>query len=629
MRLPSLICALQLSLLALTPAAGAAIPNPDAGEVPVAQAGAAGADALPTGGEAPQDPLRVLTPGGIDPLERAWFAPAQGARDRVDRLRWVAEQAGFENLDAPAQAVLAGALGVTGLERAELAVELSPLLPAAQAAYARELWSNGDPGAALQAWWAAACGLWKHLEAFLWFSATTSVVLLAACLGAGAGYLALRGLTALPLAARDLGELLEPAMQGFARIALLASLVLAPAVFGEGLLGSLLVLYALAVVYATPAARKALIGAAAVALLALEPGARGVGRVLGAVGADPLAEATWSSEQGFLDPVDSERLDEGSDRDALALHAVARRYRRAGDLATAAAQFGALVSAQPDDPVLLNDLANLHFAQREMEEAIGLYRKAAKFSESPEIWFNLSQAHGNRIEIGQHDRALDVAQSIDRVRVGELTQRLSEARSTFVADLPIPTSRYRQRLYEGAGAPVAEQLRERWAPGRLGAHPAAATIAFVLMTAAGVGARRRLAVSSWCGQCSAIVPPSPGTGQPPPLCEVCRNEREASFRKGIEPLPPRPYRMLGHRVLGALAMVWPGFGPRSQRPLAALVGLIGLSLVGSAGLWGRTLLPDPMAVGDAAQLFTAMTCSAGAALYLTAVGFQWHAREGP
>jgi len=577
--------------------------------------------------EGTSSPASAVAPGGIDVLERAWFAPAPSLRDRVKRLRWVAEQAGFENLDAPSRALLVGGLSPLPLERSELAVELAPLLPASQAALAAELWSNGDPGGSLRSWGSAALGLWFHLEAFLWFSATASLVLLVAGLAAGGGYVVLRGLTALPLAARDLGEVVDPTMQGFARGALVVSLVLAPAVLGEGALGAWLILYTGAVVYARPRARKALIAAAALVVIALDPGARLVGKVLGAVGRDPLGQATWASEQGFLDLVDVARLREGSDRDSLVLHAVARRHRRAGDLSTADAQLGALLAANPEDPVLLNDIANVRFARRELGDAIEYYRRAADLYESPEVWFNLSQAHGNRIEIGQHDNALAVAQGIDRVRVGELTQRLSESRSLFVADLPLPTVRYQTRIFEGAGAPFAEQLQQRWAPGWLGAHRAALPAALGLLTAFGIGARRRLAVSGWCASCSAVVPPTT-VGEPPPVCEACRNERDARARNRVEELAQRPHRLLVHRVLGGLALALPGFGPCAGRPMAALFGLFGVALMVTAWFWGRDLFPDPLAIGGAIYLVGGFALGLGVSLYAAAALLQrWPARN--
>ena len=616
MRLSNGACTLVLWLLAW---GGWGLPPAVAD--PGAPDGEASAAAVESADEPTREPApagtRVLSPGGIDILERAWFAPAGNLRDRVERLRWVAEQAGFENLDAPARAVLFGELSSLPLERSELAVELAPLLPAAQAALAADQWSNGNPGGSLRSWSAAALGLWFHLEAFLWFSATASVALLAAGLAAGFGYVLLRGLTALPLAARDVGEWIEPTMQGFARVALVASLVLAPAVLGEGALGALLVLYAGGIAYARPRARQALIAAAAVVVVALDPGAQLVGRVLGAVGADPLGGATWASEQGFIDPVDAARLREGSDRDSLVLHAVARRHRRAGDLATADAQLGALLATHSDDPVLLNDIANVRFARRETEAAIDYYREAAELGDSPEAWFNLSQAHGNRIEIGLHDDALAEAQRIDRLRVGELTQRLSESRSLFVADLGFPTARYRARVFADADAPFAEQLRHRFAPGWLGAHRAVLPVAFALLTALGFWIGRHLPLSGWCESCSAVVAPAQGA-TPPPLCEACRGERDARARGRLDALPKRSHRLLAHRALRLAALVVPGCGPCTARPVAALLGLFGAALMGVAGWWAGALFPDPLAVGAAAVIVGGVGVALGAGLYVVA-----------
>ncbi len=575
-----------------------------------------------------QESARVLSPGGIPSLEQAWFTPAYGLPERAKQLRGAADRAGLESVDAAARAVLLGKLGADRREEAEAAVLLAPDLPSAHAALAEARWAEQDTVGAARAALDALARSVVHLEAMLWTTATAGWFLFVALIAGGFGYIALRGVAALPLVAHDFGEGFESTMLAPARWALVASLLLAPVALGEGPLGALAVLFLLGLIYGEAADRRALVAAAVFAFVALHPVAQGVGRALVAFGSDPLAEAAWSSERGFIDPVEAERLFARGDRDPLAMHAIARRTRRAGDLEAAEARFLALAAAEPDNPVLLNDLGNLRYHQGLLNEATGLYQRATTQLESAVIWFNLAQAHGRNIEVTQHEDAFTVAQDLDRALVGALAERIGNAEQGFVADLPLPGGHIRRRMLLGSGSAFADQTRRAWAPGRLGFHPGVGAGVFLLLFVVAATWRKRFARSQWCSQCAAIAPGLAGVDAAlDALCDACRaaqGQRRQRWQQEAEPVAQWPrYVRLVFRVLG---FFFPGAGLTIPRPLAAWAGLSGAALALAVWWYGSDRIPDPLAMGAAATWVALLLGVLGGGFYLLAA---WrHARAG-
>jgi len=115
------------------------VAKPEAG----APALAAAADSAAVTSISGEDPVRAA-------LWRAWATPLD-LHERVLRVQRAGLSAGIGDLDGPAWALLLDPAFGTKLQRAELAVELAPELPAAHAALASAQLDQGQIGAAAAA----------------------------------------------------------------------------------------------------------------------------------------------------------------------------------------------------------------------------------------------------------------------------------------------------------------------------------------------------------------------------------------------------------------------------------------------------------------------------------------------
>jgi tetratricopeptide (TPR) repeat protein len=572
---------------------------------------------------AAQPVRRAPVAAEIESLERAWTAPARRLEERVSRTRAVADELGVGSLDPLARALLLDTGEGTPLERAAGAVALAPDLPAAHWALARAGWQSGAGiMRVLAAGWNAVVALPEHLEASLWLGATASVLAFVALLAAGLAFIAGRGLAALPHAAHDLADRIEPTMPGHARVASVAVAVLLLAALGEGLLGAALGLFGLAMLYADAAERRALAIAAALVVVALHPLAQLAGRELAALGSDPVAESTWAAEGGFVDPVALGRLERADGSDPLANHALALRARRAGDLADADARYAALLAAQPHDVVVLNNAANVRLALGDTSGAIDLYRRATAEKASALIWFNLSQAHGRAIQVEEHERALAAAQAIDPEAVGDLTRRLSDANANLTAELPLPLERIRARLARADGGPAAAELRRPLAPGLLGRTALPPAIAFAALGTLALAMATRFERSRTCAECGTRLCRRCGSaGGSHGLCAGCARRRLDAHHGG----PWEGGRAEAGSALAALVArasrvaerVLPGVvGRAPRRPAQALAALVAGAAATAAWIGRHGIVSDPASVGGAGPFAFGCAAAALGALYV-------------
>jgi tetratricopeptide (TPR) repeat protein len=577
-----------------------ALEAPSAGEAePAAPAPAAAARV--------SDPRPSLA---LERLERAWSAPAESLAERASRARAAADEMSLADVDPLARALLLDAAsGASPLERAGAAVLLAPGLPLAHAALARAEWERGARGAALAAAGHALRALPAHLDGWLWLGVAGSLLAVFALAGGSFLFLLARGIATARFAAHDAGDALEPSMPPFARAALVAALVLAPAALGEGLAGAALGLFALGLLAPAREQRVALVAAAACFVAALHPGIDLAGARVAAVGSDAVALASWSAERGFLDPIDAERLarastprGDGPGPDPLALQAAAQWAQRSGDLAAADATYAALLARVESDPVVLNNAANVKLALGATPAAIELYRRAIEVEPSALLWFNLSQAHGAAIDVEQHDRALAAAQSLDPVTVSELTTRLAGANAAYAAELPLPQGHVRERLLLGDAAAASAELRQRIAPGWLGASPWIAGIAFAAAAALGLALGRRLEASSACLDCGTHLCRRCGTTpRGDGRCDACQ-KRRFQRHAGAWDGAGRP-RSLADRALRAIRLLAPGLvGWSGRRCALGLPAAIAASALLGLALGFGSALPDPGGVGGAAAL---------------------------
>jgi len=596
---------------------------PGAAESRAAAAAEPAAPALATAAEA------ALTGFEARPrFAREWSRADRPLAERVEATRTAALELGLRNVEPAARALLASPPEDVGeLEAARAAARLAPDLPAAQMRLAQALAADGQGMGALQASLAAGRALYDNLEASLWLYASASWTAASTLVWGSLGFLLLAGVATGRTAAHDLGDRISERMPGFSRVALLCALGLAPAVAGEGALG--VALGALAVVVYGGGR-----GLAAVALLAalglglgLHPLARETGRALGAYDADPVALAAHAAQHGVASPMDLSRLARAADRDPLAARALAMGIKRQGHLEEADARYRTLLATDAEDPVLLNNAANVRLALGDTEGAIELYRRAAERLDSAVIWFNLSQAWGVALQVVELDAALARAQALDAGLIEDFSE-VQERAVHFVADLPVPAAHVRERVLERSdGGAIAGELRRALAPGWAGSRPAATAVALAGALALGLGLRVLARASGRCERCGALVCPRchpAGAGRA--LCESChtlihppKGTDRALRAARAEELRRREEQMRRLGLVAALAI--PGAaGLWAGRPLLAWAGCTAaaalVAFARAAGGWA----PDPLAVGAAGPVaFGALAALAGL-LYLSVLG---------
>ena len=569
---------------------------------------AGGSEVIPQGGAPPTQlpgtlamlahEARAVPDPSLDPVERAWFAAAGGLEDRVERTLEAALGAGRPSLEALARALLLDESLGNPLQRAEAAVQLAPDLPAARIALGQALWSEErDLIGALDQIRQAARVSDRHLEASLWLRATIFHGLFTACLIGGLLFLFVAGGSLVLAAARLLGNL-PVALPLVSWVALVAGLLLLPAVLGEGLFGVALAFAALGLWPGNSWQRGAVGVALVVSIAGLHLLADRAGEELVALGSDPVAEAAFAVEHGQPSQIDIDRLEHAAPGDPLVARALALHAKRGGDLEGAERRFTALIeeSASPN-PRLLNNAANVQLALDRPKEAIELYESAAHSGHLVVVLFNLSQAYGRLVQLDHQDLALAEAQVIDPAALAALTDLYGSSHGAMVVDLPVETETIRVRLGDPAAArEAATALRRRFAPGWLGRSlvHSAVGVALVVLLASGVAMALRRAKDG---------------GE-----EGDRNAGIARFLTGKETADPflRMVRLAALRERQAridkikflFSAIVPGAaGVVSRHPILGLLGsmLFALTL---ASWWAQDGVgADPLAVGAGASLF--------------------------
>ena len=583
---------------------------------PAAEAVVDSAEAAPeaTGAEAPAPETSVEPPPAaplenrVSLIEEAWLAPASGLDARVARTRRASLELGAWSLDAAARALAAGDQSASELERAAAAVDLAPDLPAARMSFARALWlEGGEPVAAIRAAFAAVSAIGRHVEASLWFTGSGLFVLATALVAGGLLALALAGVAALAHAAHDLGHLLPRTTPAFARFAGVAALLALPLVLGEGALGLALALLGVGVIYGGRAQRGALFLAAAGIGIGAYPAIRYSGAALAALPGDPVAQATWAVAQGIPTPVETQRLSALAESDALAARGLAIHARRTGDVARADELYQQLLATGVDDVAAQNNAADLQLALGHTERAIELYALASR-SESPVVLFNLAQAYGRAFRVEDLNQAIAHAQRAGGEQVARLTALQSGGAESFVADLPPPTDLFWSRmLHSRAGADLAQEFRDHFAPGRLGRDPRAYALAAAALVLLGAALGSRAHPSRACRRCRERIcqrcGPRGGSGD---LCDGCttlffapeKTDRVLRAER-VNLLRAREERIA--RLHTWLALLVPGAaGLVAERPLLCWLGATYFSLACAALFWRDGVVPDPLVAGAVA-----------------------------
>jgi len=606
------------------PVEGPLTPGDEASDAPEAEAAPETLDPS----EALAEPAAFS--GSLERIERAWLRPAASLKDRVALTRRTSLELGVWNLDAVARALLVGEAGVDPLERAFAGVRLAPDLPAARMELARALWLHGgSPISAVRAAFGALAAIPRHLEASLWFAGCLLFVLGLSLIAGGLWFITLVGGAASPHAAHDLGDLLSGSMPAFARVAFLAAAMLVPLALGEGLLGLCAALMALGVVYGGLRQRLVLFMAASIVITGAFPVIQLAGNTLTAFSADPVSEAAFATAQGFTHPVDQLRIEAAADYDPLAAQALALRVRRTGDLEAADAHYQALLRRAAEDPVVVNNAANVRLNLGQMESALTLYRRSVELRQDPIVLFNLSQAHGRAFQVEELSRTLEEAQLLNGDLVAELTALQGAEPVGFVVDLPIDTRQIWRRIFESnQGQRIAAEFRASFAPGRLGEDGsfAVGVFAAILTVFALLGSRIRR--SHWCARCGRRMcqrcEPEAGGGTVCGGCTRLFQQSETTDRDlrlaRINELRSRDERLERFKV--AASFLVPGAaGLLANQPLRCLLGSVFAAIAVLALYWRGGVVPDPLVAGAAAHF--ASLCIATLAILAYAVLVLW------
>ena len=578
------------------------------------------------------------TPGRrfTDPIERAWFAPALTLEERILRTRRASLALGVRSLDGAARAVLHRTDLGDPLKRSAAALTLAPDLPVAHVERARALWLHGDsPIGALRAIAGALLAVPRHPEASLWLGGSVLFVLAVALVAGGLLYVAAAAAAALPRAVHDLGDLSPRSIPGFARGALLASLLLLPLVFGQGILGIAVALFAVGAVYGGVGQRIALGLAAAMVIAGAYPVAQLACAALNVFSGEPVVEAAMAATGGLPLEQDRIRLEEAQADDLLAARALAMQARREGDLAQADARYQVLVRALPEDAGIANNAAGVRLRLGQVESAIELYEAAARLSGSPTVLFNLSQAYGRAFQMENLARTLARAQEADGEIVAHFTALQSAAPQSFVVDLPLPVSLlWRRALTTEGGREIAAELRGKIATGALGRDWWVAAIAFgvVAVCATVVGARLRASRS--CGRCGRRLCPrcDPET-EGHLLCDACvrlfhhpQNTDRSLRQARINELRDRERRL--DQLAWAASVFLPGAaGLLAARPIHSLLGALFFAVAASSILWREGVAPDPLLAGATAPIVFIGTAAIALGAYAIAVATSLAARR--
>ena len=544
-------------------------------------------------------------------IERAWHAPAASLEQRLTRMRRTALELGAWNLDPAAHALVTGEVDGQALERARGAVLLAPDSPTARMALARALWLHGDaPMSAIRSVIEALRAISRHLEAALWFAGSGLYVLAVALVLGGALTLLVAFALVAAHAAHDLGHLVSSNTPAFGGYALLASLLLLPLAFGEGALGIALVAFGVTLPYARAGQRVALVLAAAAILAGIYPVIRSAGMMFEAFPSDPVARATYTIAHGFASPVDVARLEAAAERDPLAARGLAIHARRMGNLGQADALYQQLLEDRPDDPVLINNAANVRLALGHMESALELYRRSIEFEASPVVLFNLSQAYGRAFQVDDLNHTLEQAQLVDAELVATLTTLQGGAAEEFVVDLALPNRLIWDRILASErGEGIAAEFRAPIAPGSLGRGARKLGVAVGAIALIGTLIGMRFQGSGGCGRCGGRICSRCGeSGEPGDPCEDCKRlfqhpeKTDRALRlERVNALRAREERI--ERITALASMLVPGAaGILANRPLASPIGGFCFALALAALLWRDGVVPDPLVAGSAAPL---------------------------
>ena len=555
-------------------------------------------------GPAQPEPVEVAQ----EQVELAWIESSEAAFARTAALRRVRLELGVADLGAPARVVLQSATADDPEIYTEFALDLAPQTPLFHVAHVRALIASGDVGGAVKATGRAIGSIVGNLSAQLWLIENASVFLLIVVLAAPLGFILLSSFQAFSHAAHDLGDLVGGrGLPTFARIALLAAVVMAPFALGEGVIGLALALFVVAFAYGRAHQRNMLLLAVILLVIGLHPLAQFVSVATTLVDQDPVARSVMAVVSGLETKADVERLETAVEDDPAAAHALAYRDRRFGLDEASRLRLENLGETSPSDAFVLAALGNIEMRRGNTETAIGLYERASPQLDSATLLFNLSQAYASAFRMEEYEASLQRAQKLDPMIV-EALSNLDDAE--LVADLGFPEALLRDRFI----ALVLSQdqqfdLATALAPGRLGENEWMTAGGFSLAMLFCLLFANRFDHSSRCTRCGhRICTRCEDTVWSEDVCEDCHHlfqypdSTDPSLR--MARLQALSQRSVGiDRIILAASLVIPGVaGIAARRPDFAMLGLLLFGWIAAWIAWPQGLFDDPLLMGDAAML---------------------------
>jgi len=616
-----------------SPVEEAAPGRPDAGPPDPGEASLA----LPAQGTEPAPSAGVSSAPSQSAAEvrLAWWAEAEDPAARTRRARRAALQHGMSNLDAAARMLIGPKLRGTGLEQARTAVTLSPDLPAARMALARETWMEGDsPIAAVRMAFRALLAIPRHFEASIWFYATALYIGALALIAGGLLTLFIYGVFAFIHAAHDIGDLVSPAMPIFAGAALLGAVILVPLALQQGLLGLALTLFSVGLIYGVARQRMVLCLAAAAVLVGAFPMARLAGSLLTTYLETPV-EALVFSNDGFALPGELRLLDSVADSDPMAAMALAAASHRAGNIAEADAQYRHLLQQEPSNFAAANNAANVKLELGELDNAIGLYRRSLDVNKSATVLFNLYQAQGQAFKLDDVGPTLAAARELDSAKISELTLLQGSDLAKFTIDLPLSRRVLWERILAApSGESFANELRSAIAPGALGRSVRISVGAFVSIAILSLVGAIRLKRSHWCSRCGRRMcprcEPELGTDAECESCDRLFQHPETTDRvmraARVNALRFRERRLAPIQLI--VSILLPGAaGALARCPWASFVGALSAAIAILAISWRNGVTPDPLLAGAAAPMAFGLISVLALCCYSASVAISLAARS--
>jgi len=623
-----------------SPVEGAAPAVPEAGPLDPGEESPAESDtgpALQARGSKPVPPA-----GSASDLNRiaaavrlAWRTETEDPVGRARRARRAALQHGMWNFDPAARVLIGPELSGAGFERAQAAVALSPDLPAARMALARETWLEGNsPIAAVRAAFGALLAIPRHFEASIWFSATTLYICALALIVGGLLTLTIYGVFAFIHASHDIGDLITSAMPAFARAALLGAVMLVPLALHQGLLGFALTFFSVGLIYGAGRQRLVLCLAAIAVLVGAFPMARLAGTLLTAYVEAPIEAAVFATD-GFALPGELRLLESVAESDPMAAMALAVVSRRAGNLAEAGAQYRRLLQQEPANYAGANNAANVKLELGQLESAIDLYRRSLDMNDSATVLFNLSQVQGQAFKLDDVGPSLAAAQRLDPARIAELTLLQGGDLASFTVDLPLPRRMLWERVLAArSGESFAAELRSALGSGALGQSAPLSVGAFVSIAILSLVAASRWKSSHRCSRCGRRMCPrcEPELGEEEE-CESCNRlfqhpeTTDRSMRAvRVNALRFREKRLARVRLI--VSILLPGAaGALARCPWASFIGALSAAIAILAISWRNGVTPDPLVAGAAAPMAFGLISALALCCYSASVAFSLAARR--